>query len=333
MVAIERFSTDFRNTHLGASQTPAALGISPYERPIELWQKYKGILPWYVGNDATELGTALEDGIANVAAARIGYTPELCETLVHPRISWLCATPDRVLNDNTAEAPILQVKTSGLTSYQSADARDRWGEDGSDEVPTHVVAQVQTEMLVARAHGQYHPNVCHVAALLPPRGIVLFKVPYDENLARDIVRGVSKFWEHVQSGEPPPLDGSDAFSDHLKRRFPEHRPEKWVESSLSDEAVLTYLAAKEALDAAEAKAKAARQAVEMLIGDAEGCRGSWGTLPWRAHAGAKRLDQERLRAGIIAKIGEAGANEIIETATVAGAGYRALGPMRPAKVK
>lgn len=325
---IDRFSPEYANSHLGASQISTAIGVSPYARPIELFEEYVGLRGRMTGNDATELGHALEDGVVRIAANRLNVSAKASPTLEHPRIPWLCATPDRVLSDWS----LLQVKTTGLTSYQHVEARDRWGDDGSDEVPLHVVAQVQTELLVARAQpSNTLPMICHVAALIAGRGVVIYPIPFDDEIARAIVTKASKFWKCVQEKTPPPIDGSDAFTDYLKKRFPDHRPDRWVEGNVADELVHTLRQSQEQYDLAEVALKTAKQQCMDTIKDAQGLRGSWGSLPWTGRNGKKGLRLELLRNELVAAGVDADA--LIERSTQAGQPYRQFGPIHLRKVK
>lgn len=281
---INRFSPEFTSTHLGASQIPAAIGVSPYQRPIELWEEYLGLRDRVVGGEAIDLGHALEDGIAREAGRRLNLNVNTCETLEHPRIQWLCATPDRTLGEGTSKISLLQVKTTGLASYQGHEVQERWGEDGSDEVPVHIVAQVQTELLVSRSQtsrsGAAAIDTCHVAALIAGRGLVLYRIPFDEEAARAIVTKAHEFWKCVQEKTPPQVDNSEAFSDFLKRRFPTSI-EKSIDADEHATALcLDYIHARDAQKEAEKNKRYAANQLQTLMADAAVIKFSGGKVTW-----------------------------------------------------
>lgn len=319
---IDRFSDEYRRTHLGASQIPAAIGVSPWMRPIELWEQFVGLAPPTESNEAIELGHALEEGIAKVAARRLGLDLVKGQTIEHPRMPWLVATPDYVTADGTRG---VEVKSSGLTSYQNADARERWGDDGDPNgAPVHVTAQAIDQMFIMRSRGS-SISVMDVAALVPPFGVRIYPVAYDEDVARAIVSQAAEFWRRVQENDPPPPDASDAFAEHLKRRYPQHRPDKWAEGPVIDEMVAVFREAEARFDEAEAAYKLAKNQIQQAIGDAEGVRGPWGKIPWRGVQGRETLKQERVIDELRALAGSK-ADEILARCKERGAGYRRFGP-------
>lgn len=275
---IDRFSPEYASTHLGASQVAAAIGVSPYERPIELWETYVGLRARFDGSAASDLGHALEDGVARMAEKRLGLVAATSETLEHPRMSWLCATPDRLMPDGS----LLEVKTAGLASYQNREVQDRWGEDGSDEVPMHYVAQCQTQMLVWRAALDASCNLTHLAALIAGRGVVMYRIAYDEGIAKSIVSRAAAFWACVQSNTPPPPDDSEAFAEFLKRRYPAST-EKTIEASGTlAEIARTYASANAKLSEAEKEKRAAANQLQTAMADAECLTYDGGKITWKS---------------------------------------------------
>lgn len=300
-----RFSLTFRRNHIGASQAPAIIGVSPFARPIEVFEEFLGLREPTEENEATELGHALEHGVAVVAARRLGLGEIVKgETLEHPRMPWLVATPDYL--------PGIEVKTVGMVSYQNAEARERWGEDGDPEgAPTHVTAQAQTQMLVMRAC-DIEIDTMHVAALIANRGVCVYPVAYDDEIARMIVSQLAKFWQRVQDREPPPVDASDAFAEYIKRRYPSSLPEKWQEGPLVDELAETLRRTEAAFDQAEAAYKLARNQAQMAIGDAEGLRGPWGKIPWTGVRAKGEFTAAAVTAALTPKIGRLAAAQLVQ---------------------
>ena len=323
VTAVERYSPDFIRAHLGASQVPAALGVSPYQRPVELWEEYLGIRERGEGSAATELGQELEHGVARIAARRIGLRAASSPTLIHPGIPWLCATPDRVLDDGT----LMQVKTTGLAGYAP---RDRWGDEGTDQVPVHVVAQVQTEMAVARAHG-ISAELCHVAALIPGRGVVLYRVPYEQDTADAVISRAAIFWSLVETCTAPPPDGSDAYTDHLSRRYSAPLKEEWTEGPEVDDLVARLQATTAEYATAEAALAEAKQHVMLAIGDKAGARGTWGVQAWSHRAGRKTLHLETLRTTLATHLPPDTVTAVLAASQKEGAAYRVFEQIRKVK--
>lgn len=268
VTSAERHAEPFRSSHLGASQVPAAIGVDPYCRPIELWERYTGTRPWDEAGRAAKLGNALEAGLVDHFADRLGLCSSTSRTLVHPRIPWLCATPDSIMADDAKGPTLLQIKTTGLASFQGEEQRDRWGDEGTDEVPVYVVAQVLTEMLVAHSHGIMATR-CYVGALIAGRGDVLYEVPYDEEAARAVVSQAHAFWRLVESKTPPAVDGSEAFADYLKRRYPLSTAREIACEGADEDMIEAFTKLRDARKKAEVDERAARNALTARMADAE----------------------------------------------------------------
>ncbi len=288
---------------IGASSWGVALGVSPYASAVDLWRELTtGIRP-YVGNAATELGDDLEDGVARNAARRLGVTAlDSPPTLRHPKHRHLVATPDRIvtaLGPNAAPGvlvgDLMQVKTTALTTpIRRAHLDEVWGEEGTDEVPEHVLVQCIAELWIARAWATKYPDVWgfpppvtnHVPALVGGRGVQVFRVSWDPELAEALAARVLDFWRLVIDEEPPPIDESKAWDRELRRQHPRHTAGEWKNAD-ADTAALVRILLEEraALENAAKRADYVANLLKAEIGDAEGLRGPWGRIPWRARAG------------------------------------------------
>jgi predicted phage-related endonuclease len=324
-----RFSPAFQAEHLGASQWPAAVGADPYQEPIELFERYMGTLPWDDGDlkDAAELGHVLEDFVAKVAARELGVETRPCATLQHPTMPWAIATPDRVLDDGSS----LQVKTSGLLTRGAF--IEEWGDPGTDEVPTRVLVQVMGEMKILRDWtAAYLPDLprcthTHVAAFVGQRGILLYRVEWDEELAQLLLDQVRAFWTGVITKKPPRDDASEAFTSYLGRRHPTHEKGKWLDANgAATRDALSLRRHLALVEKHDAKVTAAKNRLCARIGDAEGIKGPWGSVAWRAVSGRTSLKIEPLLADLRGRFGAEPVNALIEQHTKQGSGHRAFRP-------
>lgn len=316
---IQRFDPEYRRAHIGASEWPAICGLSPFRTPIDVWTSKVGGEEGDVSSEAIDLGRDLESGILTNLVRRIGVSlvRDRQVTHEHPTQRHLCATPDGELVDGD----LAEIKVSGWFG-RPASIMD-WGEPGTDEVPEHVMAQVQAAMHVTRAarlasvSGLDGPARCHVGAFLPRRGVCIYTVAYDEDLARMLEERVDAFWRHVQTGEPPPPDASDGYLRHLAKRYPQPSKAKWIESdALTDALALDYRAAKDAAEAADKALTLARNRMCERIGDAEGIVGPWGRVRWGYVRGRAQLRIDRARDLLIASIGEERAEQIMRSCMV-----------------
>ncbi len=200
-----------RRKSLGSSDLAAVVGVDPYKTAHDVYlSKVYGSTD--IKSEAMDHGTFLEDGI-------IAYAEQSVGTMTRNQKRRVSGSPivcniDAIVN-NTGNP--VEVKTAGLLSQFAP--TDQWGEAGSSEVPHHVNIQCHGHMLALTedvGSMAEHPDHCHVPAFIGGRGIVLFVVPFDREIAQLIIDKAEAFWmDHVMC-EVPPTDTSASMSA-LKR--------------------------------------------------------------------------------------------------------------------
>jgi predicted phage-related endonuclease len=273
---------EIRKTGWGGSEIGALLGVDPFAGPLDVYlRKAEGLVT--PDNPDIERGTFLEQGVADWYAHRHPETsltgPET--TLRHKTRSLVLATPDRLgwLGDRHRLISIKCPRRAG----------DAWGDHGSQLVPERAVLQLQQEDAVLTSLGETIDPVFHLAALIEG-DLRVYEVERDVELQGWLMDAGERWWaKHVATRTPPPLDGSDAGHEWLRRRFPKNlRPLQ--PAGIAGEILLLNLRDARA---AEAKAKAlvatARQFVEEAIGDADGIEGASGRVTWRARKDGVRV--------------------------------------------
>lgn len=197
-----------RRTFIGASDAPSILGVG-YETPFAVWARKTGALPPDESeNELLECGLVLQPAIIELLRRRSGYqvVEEPAWTVRrHPHISWLGCSLDAFIDD--AEAGIGVVEAKNVGSYNAADWKDQ-------EPPLRYNVQVQAQMAVTGA------TWAIVVGLIGGNRLVWHTVPRDDTFIDRMVRALGEFWELVESGTPPPVDGSEYTARVLARIFP-----------------------------------------------------------------------------------------------------------------
>lgn len=143
---------EMRKCMIGASQVPAVLGEGLFGSELTVWTEVMA-LPREDISDRNEVkaGNYFQSGVLAWWLDDFGKSRGLTlrrmpeETIVHPRLSWLCATPDDYALDAAGNVvATVQAKTGGW--YRELE----WEDPDTHEVavPLAVVLQVQTEMEV-----------------------------------------------------------------------------------------------------------------------------------------------------------------------------------------
>lgn len=251
-----------RERRIGASEVAAVLGISPYAdaTPFAVWAR---LTQGYQRPDAAELtaGTYLEravaDWYADTHASQVVVTHSTGTR--HPDHDWLSATPDREVCDGSA---------SWLLECKTDRDRDAWGTPGTDQIPAHVAAQVQTQLACT---GYPH---CDVAVLFKARDeFACYTVRRDDDVIAHIIRECGAWFDrHVVKGEMPPLDGGNAAAAYLKQKYRGGGP---VATATPEQAALmaAYATDKAAEKALKKRIAVSKQNVLMALGDAIGFEG------------------------------------------------------------
>lgn len=250
-----------RRAGVTASEIAALLGISPYESPFDLYWKKTWQIPEDFDNDRLELGRILEPYIAHRFAKKhpdIDVAPQSAGLWQSTERSWQMATPDRLLDlqDDSGKwvDSVLELKTSG--TYEE------WGEDGTDEVPPYIAAQVLYQMDVIGCRAGY------VACLfLSTQQIRTYQLAWDQDDV-DLMRDrAAEFWQQVQDSRPPEIDGHTATTLALKRLYPDVGDAE--EAQVPEDLATRYRTACTAVKRAEARKAGVENEIRAAMGNAK----------------------------------------------------------------
>jgi putative phage-type endonuclease len=236
-------------------------------------------------------GHLLEPAIADAYARDYGVTLQRCNrTLRHPKYSWVLATPDRFVIEERRRRRVCEIKTTGSLD-------DKWGEEGSADVPLDYLAQVQWQLEVVNLD-----EADLVVGILDRREIRRYRITRNQRLIDLMLDEVAEFWhEHVLTGVPPELDGGDGTKAWLNHAYPKSG-EKLVEAPFAAAAwAVKYMDSKaEEADAKEAKDEAAAY-LKAMIGPDAGIKGPWGTATWKTTK-SDGIDWERAARDLAAQL-------------------------------
>lgn len=182
-----------RKEGIGASEAAAAIGISRYATPLDVYLSKTGQSEARdLSGTMADFGNALESAIIDYYVRQTGVMGHAWpDTLVSKRYPWMFAHLDFLAADRVVDA-----KLHGGQDY---------GDEGTDQVPQEVLCQLHHQMIVAEV------EFAQIAAfVLVPRGqgrtVIEFRtydVPYNAALGDAIIEGERALWECVQRREPP----------------------------------------------------------------------------------------------------------------------------------
>ena len=197
---------DERMKSLGASDSPAILGLVSWGSATSVQVSKWGLDEEAPHNDIFEIGHELEAPILRMLSRRIGTTARPFGKLLRSReFPWLHATPDGIVDE---EAVFAQCKTGLIAS--------EW----NNSPPYKVWVQQQHEMLIT-GH-----SYCYVAATLMHSKFVWSKVERDDDfIQKTLFPILEKLWGQIQRMETCDPDGSRVTSQAISTLHPQDNGE------------------------------------------------------------------------------------------------------------
>jgi putative phage-type endonuclease len=239
-----------RRTGYGASDAPILI-----EGDEAAWRQLHGeklgLLPPREGNETMQLGIALEDTIARIAAERYGWKLNRVNRIVrHPDLPYVFASLDRRRAGDRIPVEVKKWSHKG----------DDWGPDGSDVVPPRILYQVQQQAAVTGA------DAVEVVTLFGGAKLERFTVGRDGTIIDEILALEAAAWQYVARGEMPPWPGQ------APQRIVLAHDEVPVDEELA-ELVAWHERMKVTADDAKRHLDQAKDALRERLADAGGAKG------------------------------------------------------------
>lgn len=196
---------DARRAGIGGSDVGAIMGFNQYKSAYQVFLEKTGQYHEEVDNEAVYFGNALEDFVAQEFAKRTGKkVRRLNKMLVHPEYDFMLANLDRVV---VGERAVLECKTA------SEYVKDDWE---GEEIPASYLCQVHHYLAVTGFEKAY------IAVLVGGNKFIWKEIERDEEFIQILIDREKDFWEnHVLKDKAPPIDGSDATNELIKKMYPQ----------------------------------------------------------------------------------------------------------------
>jgi len=272
---------EHRKLGIGGSDASVVCDISKYKSSIELWMEKTGQLPPQEAGEAAYWGTQLEPLVRTEFTRRTGIEVNKPSVILQSE-----EYPFMLANlDGTCEVPdvgtcIFEAKTA--SAYKAVE----W----EDTIPNEYQLQIQHYMAITGYKGTY------IAVLIGGNTFRWKFVERDEELISMLIELETDFWNHVQNGTPPPLDGSDAAAKFLSERFPDSTPKSHI--TLSDTAadlLAQYDEACAQLEIVTEQKQKAENLLKEMMGDYEVGTAGDRDITWKS-VSQERLDSKTLKA-------------------------------------
>lgn len=284
-MALQRFKTEnreewkaLRKKYIGGSDAAAIVGMNAFSSPFSVWAEKTGQVPEFEGNLRTEVGTYLEEFVAQKFEDETGKSVRRCNlSLVNDTYPWAIANVDRMI---VGEDAGLEIKTTSALNMKAFKG---------GEYPDNYYCQCVHYLAVTGKAKWY------LAVLIGNADFKIFEIQRDEAEIKALMDAEKDFWNNnVLKNIAPPVDGLQATTDTIKQLFVDPNEIRVDLYGLEDvfqqrKALNTQIRQlKEQLDGLDNQ-------IKVIMGNATaGSCGPW-SVSWKLQ-GTSGLDRDRIRA-------------------------------------
>lgn len=192
-----------RHKYIGGSDAAAVVGMNAWVSPYSLWAEKTGRLPGFEGNLATEVGTYLEEFVAQKFAQETGKKVRKCNlSWFNDQYPFAIANIDREI---VGEDAGLEIKTTSELNTKKFKG---------GEYPANYYCQCMHYLAVTGKKRWY------LAVLIGNREFKWFTIERDEDEIKALMDAEAAFWEQVKTDVPPVADGASSTADTLSALYP-----------------------------------------------------------------------------------------------------------------
>jgi putative phage-type endonuclease len=197
---------ELRSKYIGGSDAAAVVGLNPYSSAYSLWAEKTGKIPGFEGNLATEVGTYLEEFVAQKFAQETGKKVRKCNlSIFNSDYPFAIANIDREIVGEDAGLEIKTTSELNLKKFKGG------------EYPEQYYAQMVHYLAVTGKKRWY------LAVLIGNREFKWFVLDRDEGEIAALMGAEKDFWKLVETNTQPAADGAEATSKAILALYPESK--------------------------------------------------------------------------------------------------------------
>lgn len=201
-----------RSQYIGGADAAAVVGMNPFSSPYALWAEKTGKTPGFSGNLATEVGSFLEEFVAQKFAQETGKKVRNCnQSFLNSKYPFAIANIDREIVGEDAGLEIKTTDSLNLKKFKNG------------EYPENYYVQCVHYLAVTGKKRWY------LAVLIGNKDFKWFTIERDEAEISALMSGEADFWECVTNDTPPEIDGLKATTDTLTTIYANSNDETTVD--------------------------------------------------------------------------------------------------------
>lgn len=196
---------ELRSHYLGGSDAAAVVGLNAFSSPYSLWAEKTGKVPGFAGNLATEVGTYLEEFVAQKFAQETGKKVRKCnQSFLNSLYPFAIANIDREIVGEDAGLEIKTTDSMNLKRFKNG------------EYPANYYVQAVHYLAITGKKRWY------LAVLIGNKEFKWFTIERDEDEINALMTAEAEFWELVKTDTPPAVDGTKETTEAIKTIYAEN---------------------------------------------------------------------------------------------------------------
>lgn len=268
---------ELRSHYIGGSDAAAVVGLNAYASPYSLWAEKTGRVPGFAGNLATEVGTYLEEFVAQKFAQVTGKKVRKCnQSFLNSQYPFAIANIDREIVGEDAGLEIKTTDTLNLKKFSGG------------EYPANYYAQMVHYMAITGKKRWY------LAVLIGNKEFKWFVLDRDEAEIAALMTAEAEFWELVKTDTPPAVDGTAATSETLKTIYAESDDSVCDLTAFSAN-LQQYMALKKQIKELELLADEAANKIKEFMGESGGGECDGFKVSWKSQT-RSTFDRKRFES-------------------------------------
>lgn len=267
-----------RSRYIGGSDAAAVVGLNAFSSPYSLWAEKTGKVPGFAGNLATEVGTYLEEFVAQKFAQETGKKVRKCnQSFLNSQYPFAIANIDREI---VGEDAGLEIKTTTELNLKKFNG---------GEYPANYYCQCVHYMAVTGKKRWY------LAVLIGNKEFRWFTIERDEAEIAALMTAEADFWELVKKDIPPAVDGTQATTDTIKTIYAESNDDSICDLTAYSANLRQYIELKKQIKELETIADEVANKIKLFMGEASGGECDNFRVSWKSQS-RSTFDSKRFAA-------------------------------------
>lgn len=266
-----------RRKSIGGSDSAAVVGLNAYVSPYSLWAEKSGKTPGFAGNLATEVGTYMEEFIAQKFAQVTGKKVRRFNKIIYnPDYPFAHVNIDRDIVSEDAGLECKHTDSLNLKKFKGG------------EYPANYYVQCVHSMAITGAKRWY------LAVLIGNKEFKWFTIERDEAEIAALMTAEADFWELVKKDIPPAVDGTQATTDTIKTIYSES-DDSICDLTAYSANLRQYIELKKQIKELESIADEVANKIKLFMGESSGGECDNFRVSWKSQS-RSTFDSKRFAA-------------------------------------